>query len=138
MNLRTRAAFWLALTFLVGALLGGGLHQLWLESSTADARPDRKPPSPEELVAHLNREAELNLTPDQVVKLQDIFRQRGEQLDREAQRSRDEVRRIRMEAHEQIRGVLSAEQFERFERFKQEWRKRHPRREEPPRDATPR
>lgn len=137
MNLRTRAAFWLALTFLVGALLGGGLHQLWLESSTADWRPDRKPPSPEELVAHLNREAGLNLSSDQVQKLQEIFRQRGEQLDREAQRSRDEVRRIRVEAHEQIRGILSPEQFERFERFKQEWRKRHPRREEPGRN-TPR
>ncbi len=138
MNLRTKAAFWLALTFLVGALLGGGLYELWLKSSTADSRPDRKPPSPEELVSHLDREAGLNLTPDQVQKLQEIFRQRGEQMDREAQRSRDEIRRIRMEAHEQIRGVLTKEQFERFERFKQEWRKRHPRREEPPRNPPAR
>lgn len=129
MTLRTKAAFWLTLTFLVGGLLGGGLTYLIREPAAASVRTNRTPPSPEEMVAHLDREAGLSLTPEQVAKLEELFRQRGAQMEKESSRSREEIRRIRTEADQQIRALLTPEQLESFEVFKQEWRKRHPRRD---------
>lgn len=128
MTLRSKAFFWLALTFLVGCLLGGGMVYL-LQDSAQASRGERKPPSPEEMVAHLDREAQLELDAAQSEKLEGILRLRGEQMDEETRRSKEEIRRIRSEVDVQIRQILSEEQVRKFDQFKAEWRKKHPRKD---------
>lgn len=132
---RTKAIFWIAATFLIGFLLGGGAsYFLFLEQvpsqESRSSRPwDRKDTekehhSPEEIVERLNRDANLNLSPGQRTQVAEIIRRTREEYDAIAEESRERFSQARHESRDEIRKVLNSQQMSHFDKFLEERKKK--------------
>jgi len=81
----------------------------------------------------------LKLNAEQKTKVQQIFSDTREQLSSLRKESEPRVQQIRAEADEKIRQVLTPEQWEQFQKMKDETRHRRGGRDGgPPRDGPPR
>lgn len=125
---RTKAIFWLAATFLIGFVLGGGASYFTfvdqsLPHETRSARPwerkdkDKDHHPPEEIVESLNRDANLNLSLEQRRQVTEIILRTREEYDAIAARSRERFSEARHDSRDQIREVLNPEQMKSFDEF---------------------
>lgn len=102
-----------AFGFVAGAL-SWNAYRVWRPSSLTEGRRDRY----EQMLER------LKLNPDQRAQVEKIFSDTRAQLIEVRQQSEPRVREIRKQTDERLQAVLTPEQWERFQRMKDELRDR--------------
>jgi Spy/CpxP family protein refolding chaperone len=109
-------------------LLGFAAGMLTLNVYRAWAR--RNPPTHEDRVARIAKE--LQLSPEQKTKVEQIFNDTREQLRGLRKESEPKVAEIRKQADERFQQTLSAEQWQKFQQLRKEmWGSRRRSRDAP-------
>ena len=113
------SAIYLLLVFLSGTAVGGFAHRLYLMNTV---RAESAPRSPEEFRRQYMGELQsrLNLTADQVTKVNeilDVTRRRYRDLH---ERSKPEIKAIQDEQVESISAILTDKQRPQYQRFREE------------------
>ena len=122
---RTRIGFYVALIFVAGAFTGAGVNSLWRAERT------RPPVVPREAFAkHIfNRIKErLELTPEQVEKVEPVFIKGFAEVRAIQDRSLKEVDAAVKRNHAEIAKLITPEQREKLEQMDREREKFHERR----------
>lgn len=113
-----KAAFWVAIVFLLGTavgVMGGYGYARW---SVAAAPPHAPLPEPERRalrVAQLTKD--LGLTSDQAKQLDQILLQRHTEVKTVRDQSDAQCEVIRQKGRDQVRAILTPEQKPKFEEF---------------------
>lgn len=127
MTTRGKAIIWIVSSFLVGVVAGAalfyGLDEFGRES-------DRKWPTPAVLAEKMNEDANLQLDDEQMADLVAILENSQDRYRELRSEWREKSSMQRQETREEIRGILSQEQLERFNQFIEE-RHRHKERSKP-------
>jgi Spy/CpxP family protein refolding chaperone len=110
-----------AATFVAGFTSGAGFHR-W---ATGEYGPPPAPPMVSSRVLH-----ELNLSPDQREKADQILERYRPKLETILESTFPKVKRLRTQAEQEVRGILTAEQRSRFDEIRA--RRPPPRRPGPP------
>lgn len=117
-NVKQRAAVWVGVVFLLGALLGSVSGYLFASRSHADSRP---PLSDDERraqkVSILTRD--LHLTPDQQQKLDTTIREAQMKFKAIREASQPQIDSTRAEARAKVRSFLTPEQLPGYETYLQ-------------------
>lgn len=132
---RLMPAFVLVGVFLFGGVAGAGAMRAYM---LQDMRARFSGP-PGEVRAHLRVEAmrrHLDLTADQVVRVESIFRETDDELERTMKPCRDGLESLRKTTDDRIVEVLDASQRVRFQEFNEK-RKRRPHPPFPPPGPPP-
>ena len=112
-----KAAFWVAIVFLLGAAVGvmaGYGYARW----SVSAAPHAPLPEPErraQRVAQLTKE--LGLTSDQAQQLDQILLQRHTEVKGVRDQADSQCEVIRQKGREQVRAILTPDQKPKFEEF---------------------
>jgi Spy/CpxP family protein refolding chaperone len=112
-----KAAFWVAIVFLLGAavgLMGGYGYARW-SVSAASHPPLPEPERRAQRVAELTKQ--LNLTGDQAKQLDQILLQRHSEVKGVRDQSDAQCDVIRQKGRDQVRAILTPEQKPKFEEF---------------------
>jgi hypothetical protein len=121
---KTTIAFYIALIFLAGGIAGAGVATAYKPAKAPPPqRGERKgPPSPEEFQNHIfNRMKEkLVLTPEQIEKVEPVFRKGFEEVRAIQDRSIKEVQAAVKRNHDEIAKLISAEQATKLEEMDRE------------------
>ena len=111
-----KAALWIGVVFLLGAMLGGMLGYVFAHRSYAAGRaPNSESARRAQKVEELTREA--HLTADQRKRLDEILIDVQGQMKAIHQQSEPQVEEVRKKARERIRAILTEEQKPEFEAF---------------------
>lgn len=115
-NVRQRAALWVGVVFLLGALLGSVSGYLFASHSHADSRPvlsddERRA----QKVSALTRE--LNLTVDQQRQLDETIREAQIKFKAIRDASQPQIDATRAQAREKVRSFLTAEQIPKYQAY---------------------
>jgi hypothetical protein len=109
-----------AIIFLCGAAAGWGARMLWFRPPPLSMMGMGPEPPVKDMVARLKEE--LLLSDDQAQKVDDIYRQRADALDKIRQTMGPQLRSEYDQLNEQMKSVLNPEQFhlwhERFENLR--------------------
>jgi Spy/CpxP family protein refolding chaperone len=111
-----KARIWLAVVFLVGAAIGVLFgynfgHRSY--AATVAAKPLPEPEWRAKRVAEMTKE--LGLTSDQSAKLNDVLRQKHQEMKTIRDKSDQDVDVVRQNGRNQIRAFLTPEQLPKFE-----------------------
>src|ERR1041384_6354947 len=117
-NIRQRATLWLAIVFVLGGALGGGLgyafaHRSYAAEPTVLSAEARRAQRREKL-AH-----EVGLTPDQQKQVGAILDQAQTEYKAMHAVMDPQVEAVRQKTRDKIRGLLSEDQKPKFEEFLQ-------------------
>lgn len=117
-NVRQRAALWVGVVFLLGALLGSVSGYLFASHSHADSRPilnddERRA----QKVSVLTRD--LNLTSDQQKQLDNAIREAQMKFRAIREASQPQIDATRAQAREKVRAFLTPEQLPKYETYLQ-------------------
>jgi Spy/CpxP family protein refolding chaperone len=114
---RKKIAAYLVLIFLAGAIAGGALVRSIPESFGIGGRPRHPRPSPEEFANHIwnQMKVRLQLTEDQIPKIEPIFRAGFAEVHSIQQRTVQEVEAIIRTNHQQIASYLTETQRSELE-----------------------
>jgi hypothetical protein len=116
-----RAYLYFALTFLLGAIIGGACVYYYAWNTGHWHRPFNR----QSFVSHLK--SELNLSDTQVLQLEQILDDSTEKV-RSAQRQADSLlNAVREETRGRIRQLLSPEQNQKFDELTRRWDERRKR-----------
>lgn len=117
-NVKQRAAVWVAVVFVLGALLGSVSGYMFASRSHADNRP---PLSDDERraqkVSLLTRD--LNLTTDQQTQLDAAIREAQLKFRAIREASQPQIDATRAQAREKVRSFLTPEQLPKYEAYLQ-------------------
>lgn len=118
---KTKAAVYLALIFIAGAIAGGAVV-LSLPETFTPAKPARPHGSPNDFADFLWKQLKdrLELTADQVRQVEPIFRAGFAQVRSIQERSLQEVEAAIRKNHEQISVLLTEEQRQELQKMNQE------------------
>lgn len=111
-----KARLWLGLVFLAGAAIGGVFGYNFGHRSYAATVSSPQMSEPEwraKRVAEMSKE--LGLTPDQSAKLNDVLRQKHQEMKTIRDKSDADVDAVRHNGRNQIRAFLTPEQLPKFE-----------------------
>ena len=111
MRNRSKSLLALGLTFAAGCLVGiviGGTNPGWF-------REYRKAPGPERAVAHLTEE--LDLTPEQQIKVKEIFARLHPEFLKEIEQARAFHRAFLLRHFQEMEPILNAKQKEKARAF---------------------
>src|SRR5262245_23239620 len=119
---KTKIALYLAVIFLLGGVAGAGVRTL----CTPEKGPQKPPRTPEEMANHIfNRIKErLQLTPEQVEKVEPVFRKGFDEVRAIQDRSLKEVEAAVKRNHEEIGLLVTLEQKQKLEEMDREREKR--------------
>lgn len=113
-----KAAIWVVIVFLLGAVGGGMLGYGYAHHSVAAAnRPLPEPERRAKRVAELTEK--LGLTSDQAKQLDAIMLQRHTEVKTIHEQSDAQLEQVRQKGRDQIRAMLTPEQKPKFEEFLQ-------------------
>ncbi len=117
-NVKQRAALWVGVVFLLGALLGSVSGYLFASRSHADIRPvlsddERRA----QKVSILTKD--LNLTSDQQRRLDDAIREAQTKFKAIREASQPQIDATRAQAREKVRAFLTPEQLPKYEAYLQ-------------------
>ena len=117
-NVKQRAAVWVAVVFVLGALLGSVSGYLFAAHSHADLKPalsddERR----SQKIAVLTRE--LNLTPDQQTQLDAAIREAQSKFKAIREASQPQIDATRAQARDKVRAFLKPEQLPKYEVYLQ-------------------
>src|SRR5579859_2454132 len=117
-NVKQRAAVWVAVVFVLGALLGSVSGYLFASHSHADMKPvlsddERRA----QKVSVLTKD--LNLTPDQQTKLDATIREAQTKFKAIREASQPQIEAARAEARANVRAFLTADQLPKYEQYLQ-------------------
>lgn len=135
---KTKIALFVALIFLAGGVAGAGIRSAW--------KPAQSPPPPvrsrEDFANHIfNRMKErLQLTPEQISRIEPVFRKGIEDVRAIQDRSVKEVETAVKRNHEELAALLTPEQrqkLEEWDREREKWRKNRRHGGGPPDKAKP-
>jgi Spy/CpxP family protein refolding chaperone len=115
-NVKQRAALWVGVVFLLGALLGSVSGYLFASHSHADSRPvlsddERRA----QKVSALTRE--LNLTSDQQRQLDQAIREAQIKIKAIRDASQPQIDATRAQAREKVRSFLTPEQIPKYQAY---------------------
>ena len=115
-NVKRRAALWVGVVFLLGALLGGVTGYLFAGHSHADTRmplsdDERRLQKVEKLTK------ELSLTPDQQKQLDSVMRDAQSKFKGIREASQPQIDAIRQQAREKVRAILTPDQKPKYEDY---------------------
>jgi Spy/CpxP family protein refolding chaperone len=115
-NVKQRAALWVGVVFLLGALLGGVSGYLFAAHSHADTKPvltddERRA----QKVALLTKE--MNLTSEQQRVLDDAIREAHAKIKAIRDATQPQVDAIRNQAREKVRASLTPDQIPKYEAY---------------------
>jgi hypothetical protein len=115
-------AFYIALIFIAGGIAGAGVATAYKPAKTPPPREHKGPPSPEDFQTHIfNRMKErLALTPDQILKVEPVFRKGFEEVRAIQDRSIKEVEATVKRNHEEIAKLISSEQAAKLDEMDRE------------------
>jgi hypothetical protein len=110
-------AFYIALIFIAGGIAGAGVATAYKPAKTPPPRERKGPSSPEDFQTRIfNRIKErLALTPDQIEKVEPVFRKGFEEVRAIQDRSVKEVEATVKRNHEEIAKLISPEQAAKLE-----------------------
>ncbi len=121
-----KAAIWVVVVFLLGAIAGGMFGYGYAHRSVAAAgapmpEPERRAKRVEQLTQ------ELGLTPDQAKQLDAILLQKHGEAKAIHEQSDLEIEQLRRKGRDEIRAILTPEQKPKFEEFlrKQDEARKH-------------
>ncbi len=120
---KTTIAFYIALIFIAGGIAGAGVATAYKPAKTPPPQRERKaPPSPEEFQNHIfNRMKEkLSLTPEQIEKVEPVFRKGFEEVRAIQDRSIKEVEASVKKNHDEIGKLITPEQATKLEEMDRE------------------
>ncbi len=111
-----KAAVWVAIVFLLGAVLGGMIGYGYAHRSVAAAKapltePERRAHRVEQMTQ------ELGLTSDQAKQLDAILMQWHAEVKTIHQQSDAQIEQLRQKGRNEIRAILTPEQKPKFEEF---------------------
>src|SRR5579859_3032091 len=117
-NVKQRAAVWVAVVFVLGALLGSVSGYLFASHSHADMKPvlsddERRA----QKVAVLTRD--LNLTPDQQKQLDNAVREAQLKFKAIREANQPQIDATRAEARAKVRAFLTSDQLPKYEDYLQ-------------------
>lgn len=117
-NVKQRAAVWVAVVFVLGALLGSVTGYRFAAHSHADSKPvlsddERRA----QKVSLLTRD--LNLTPEQQSKLDTTIREAQLKFKAIREASQPQIEATRAEARAKVRSFLTPEQLPKYEEYLQ-------------------
>jgi Spy/CpxP family protein refolding chaperone len=120
---RTKIALYIALIFLAGGITGAGIRSMWKQP-----QPPRPPmPGPDFAKQIFNRINErLQLTPEQIEKIEPVFRKGIDEVRAIQDRSVKEVEAAVKRNHEELASLLTPEQVQKlqeWDREREKWRK---------------
>ena len=116
-----RAYLYFALTFLLGAILGGTCVYYYAWSTGHWRRPFNR----QNFVSHLK--GELDLSPTQVTQLEQILEGSTAKFRTAQQQSDAQLNAIRQDTRNAIRQLLSPQQSQRFDQLVRRWDERRKR-----------
>lgn len=115
-TVKQRAALWVAIVFLLGASLGGVSGYQLAAHSHADTKPVLSDDARRtQKVALLTKE--LNLTPEQQKKLDDVIRDAQGRFKAIRDSSQPQIDSTRAQARQTVRGFLTPEQLPKYEAY---------------------
>ena len=127
---RTKIALYIALIFLAGGVAGAGVRSVW--------KTNPAPPSPvrnrEDFANHLftRMKDRLQLTPEQIIRIEPVFRKGIDEVRSIQDRSVKEVEVTVKRNHEELASLLNPDQRQKLEDWDKErdkaWRERRNRR----------
>ena len=117
-NVKQRAAVWVAVVFVLGALLGSVSGYLFASHSHADTKPilsddERRA----QKVSLLTKD--LNLTPDQQTKLDAAIREAQTKFKAIREASQPQIEATRAQARANVRSFLTPDQLPKYEQYLQ-------------------
>ncbi len=114
-----KAAFWVVVVFLLGAVAGGMLGYVYAahHSVSAASAPQPEPERRAKRVAELTEK--LGLTSEQAKQLDAIILRRHAESKAIHDQTDAQIEKVRQSARDEIRGILTPEQKPRFEEFLQ-------------------
>jgi hypothetical protein len=116
---RWAIAMYVGLVFLSGAVLGAFSHRLYTVSSVSAKSKNLTPDEFRKgLVASM--QTRLNLSPDQVMKLNLILDETRAQIREVHEKTQPEIHQIRQAQTDRIRAMLTPDQRQEYEQMRQE------------------
>jgi Spy/CpxP family protein refolding chaperone len=113
---KRKAALWVGVVFLLGAMLGGVLGYLFAHRPVNAANaPLSEPERRAHRVAELT--GELSLTPQQAQQLDAILLQRHTETKAIHEQTDAQLEQVRQKGRAQVRAILAPEQLPKFEEF---------------------
>lgn len=113
---KRKAALWVGVVFLLGAMLGGVLGYLFAHRPVSAANPPLSEPERRaRRVAELTRE--MSLTPQQAQQLDAILLQRHTETKTIHEQADAQLDQVRQKGRAQVRAILTPEQLPKFEEF---------------------
>lgn len=113
---KRKAALWVGVVFLLGAMLGGVLGYLFAHRPVNAANaPLSEPERRAHRVAELT--GELSLTPQQAQQLDAILLQRHTETKAIHEQTEAQLEQVRQKGRAQVRAILAPEQLPKFEEF---------------------
>ena len=115
---KVRIALYVALIFIAGGVAGAGLRSVWKPSQV-----QRSPmPNRDAFAKHIfdRMQERLQLTPEQIVTIEPVFRKGWEEVRVIQDRSVKEVRAALQRNHEELAKLLTPEQRQKLEEWDQE------------------
>lgn len=131
---KTTIALYIALIFVAGGIAGAGVATAYKPSKTPlpqRGESKKQPPSPEEFQNHIFKrmKEKLALTPEQIEKVEPVFRKGFEEVRAIQDRSIKEVEAAVKRNHDEIGRLLTREQATKLEETDREreksFRERH-------------
>jgi hypothetical protein len=118
-------AIYLVLIFACGIVVGAFATRLYSPTPVLSSRPSR--PTPDEWRRQYVNEMQnrLKLTPDQLVKLNQILDETGKKVHAEHERHGQEMKVIREEQVGRNRQILTPDQLPDYEKLRQEHERAH-------------
>lgn len=117
-NVKQRAALWVGVVFVLGALLGSVSGYVFANHSHADTKPIQSDDERRtQKVAMLTRD--LNLTPDQQTRLDAAIREAQTKFKAIREASQPQIDATRAEARANVRAFLNADQLPKYEQYLQ-------------------
>lgn len=117
-NVKQRAAVWVAVVFVLGALLGSVSGYLFASHSHADTKPvlsdDERRAQKVTLLTH-----DLNLTQDQQRQLEQTIREAQIKFKAIREASQPQIDATRAEARGKVRAFLTPDQLPKYETYLQ-------------------
>lgn len=117
-NVKQRAAVWVAVVFVLGAVLGGVSGYLFANHSHADSKPvvsdDERRAQKVSMLTH-----DLNLTPDQQKQLDAAIREAQGKFKAIREATQPQIDATRAEARAKVRGFLTQDQLPKYEEYLQ-------------------
>jgi len=117
-EVRQKAAFWLALVFILGVATGGVFGYSFAHKTFASNDPARQMSDAEKRAKRVaEMSAAVGLTPEQAQKVEAVIATTQEQMKVIRQNTDAEMEASRQSAREQMRAFLTPEQKPKFEEF---------------------